>query len=281
MTLSKKMYSSLPAPLKSRARDLRRFVHSRMHPSYPRVFLNSIPKAGTHLLTTLLERMGYLLYWNQPFNPDLLLDYATSNFRPHLQRVLPGEYIVEHLPWQKSAEEIFSEFHCRIVFVYRDPRASAVSFARYVGEQHRHHRLHRYFASLPDLDSRVRATLDGIPDEKSKNGHGRPAHGVLYDSFLPWKHSESAFSISFEALVGERGGGSAEEQRNAVRGFFTHLGIKGDDEKIRRVAESVFNEQSATFRSAQIDGWRREVSPDTAALLDASLKKQISQWGYS
>jgi len=254
MTLPKRIYGSLPEPLKSCARNLRRSFRAWRHPAYPRVFLNSIPKAGTHLLTTLLERMDYHLYWNQPFNPNLLLDYDSSEFRPHLKNVLPGEYIVEHLPWQRGGEDILNEFGFKIVFVYRDPRASAISFARYVGEQHRYHRLHRYFASLPDLDARVRATLDGISGDKSKNGHGRVPHAELYDSFLPWKNSPTVFSVSFEALVGERGGGSSEVQRKAVADFFAHLGIEGDDQKIRRVAESVFNEQSATFRSAQISG---------------------------
>ncbi len=270
----------IPPRIRASLRLALRNARALMHPSHPPVLLTSVPKAGTHLLTSLLHRLGYTLYANQPFNPNVIVDYNPAEFRPHLQRVLRGEYILEHLTWKKETEEIMRALNMKVLFVYRDPRATAVSFAHYLAEMNSTHRLSAYFRSLPGTDERVMATLKGIPDYESSNGFGRAPLAALYDNFLPWKNSTAAYSMAFEDLVGERGGGSRNRQFEAIAGVIRYLGLGMDERKLGRIASGVFNEKSMTFRSAQCDSWRRDIRDEIAAAMDRDLARQLREWGY-
>ena len=280
LKLSRKIYSSLPAALKPPVRAAGRAALAATRRGYPRVFLTSVPKAGTHLLTTFLDKAGFFRLPDQPFNPDVLIDYDPVDLMTHLNRVKQGEYFLEHLVWREGIDEVLMESGIKTIFIYREPRAATVSFAHYVSEMHPTHRLHRYYKSLPDLRARIEATLDGVPDDKSRTGHGRVAMAELCDRFYPWLSSPAACCVSFEDLIRPNGGGTEEKQKAAVEKLILYLGLPVSSQKVNAIAESVFNPNSVTFRAPKLGGWRRDMDDETAEMLTGRLEKQIRQWGY-
>ncbi len=259
--------------------ELYRPIHAYRYRTYPKVLQTSIPKSGTHLLMMALEGIGYRVYKHQPFNPYINVNYAPSDIQPHLSRVLSGEYFTEHLTWKEKCEKILLNSNFKIVFIYRDPRATAISWCHHLVKGTRLPFRH-YLRELPDLKSRIVATLEGIPDECSRNGVGMCSWPALYDLFLPWKKSPAVFSVSFEELVGSKGGGSDEEQLHTLENLFTYLDCVRSHELACRIAKKIYDPSAATFWTGQCDAWRAEIDELTEALLNEKLARQLAEWGY-
>lgn len=260
--------------------ELNRPIHGYLYKTYPKVLQTSIPKSGTHLLNQVLEKTGYRLYKNQPFNPYIVIDYEPNGILPHLSHVLPGEYFIEHLAWHEDTERILLDARFKVVFIYRDPRATAVSWCHHMAKEGLRYPLHEHYKRLPNLKERIAATLEGIPDHYSTNMIGMCPWPDLYDHFLPWRKSSAVFSISFEDLIGSRGGGSDETQLSKIEGILKYLGCRHNHESACRLAKQIYNPSVGTFRTGQFDAWRAEIDELTEALLNEKLARQLAEWGY-
>lgn len=260
--------------------QLYRPIHAYQYRSYPKVLQTSIPKSGTHLLRMVLEGIGFSPYALQPFNPYIAIDYEPSGILPHLSNTLPGEYFTEHLPWKKQVEEFLCDAGFKILFMYRDPRATAVSWCHHMTKGGTILPFHEYYQGLSNFHKKITTTLEGIPNNCSANEVAMCPWPEFYDHFLPWKKSPAVFSVSFEDLIGSKGGGSDERQLRTIKGIFDYLGCSLSHEAACRVAEQVYNPSVSTFRKGQIDAWRNEIDEATETLLNEKLAKQLVEWGY-
>ncbi len=275
-----KTIKSIKRAVFSGLHELNRAIRGNLHRNHARVLQISIPKSGTHLLNQLLEGAGYQLYRNQPFNPDSLVNYDPRAIRPHLAQLYPDEYFIEHLVWQDEMERILVEAGIKVLFIYRDPRATVLSWCHHMVTDGRIHPLHEYYRQLPSLRDRIIATLARLPDRHSGVEIGISPWAELYDQFLPWKHSKTVFSLSFEDLIGSRGGGSDETQLSTIERILKHLGHQNSSEIALRLARKLFNPSVSTFRKGMCDAWRSELDAGTQALLDETLRRQLVEWGY-
>ncbi len=259
----------------------RRAGRSVFYRALPRVYQTSLPKSGTHLLSSALDALGFRLGLHQPFrSPHPLLEYDCVALTSHARRIFNGEYIVEHLPWKQEAENALLHEKLKIIFMYRDPRAALVSYAHFGAHMNPTHPLFDYFNSLGNLDARVMAALEGVEGRHSRDGIGRCAWGDLCDAFSPWRKSQNAHSVSFESLIGEQGGGSRERQAEALKGLIRYLGLHEKVSDFDALADRIFNRSSLTFRAGKINGWREEIQPDTLHHVNEKLKPQLAEWGY-
>ncbi|MBI3736383.1 sulfotransferase domain-containing protein, partial [Candidatus Sumerlaeota bacterium] len=240
--------------------------------SRSKVYQTSIPKSGTHLLSRALEAFGFSLGLHQPFrDPNPLLNFNPEELRGHARRIFRGEYILEHLTWKKEAEEILLGEGLKIVFIYRDPRAAAVSYAHLGPHMNEHHPLFAHFNSLDGFKGRLRATLDGVPGKFARDGVGRCAWGELMDAFLPWRNSANVFSVRFEDLVGPGGGGETDRQREVLAGLAARLGLPDAARRAEEAAGKIFDKSALTFRVGHRDAWRSEVDAETLDWLNQAL----------
>lgn len=258
---------------------LRREVHAWKNSSLPKILETSIPKSGTHLIKGALVSIGYRHLAHQPLNPDVRMQFDVAEFPPVLRNVRSGEFITEHLRWTPDLERLLIQFQFKPLFIYRDPRAVCLSFIAY--HLRNNFRFGNFMRSLPDMRSRIVAVLDGISDADSTAGYGRAPLGEIYDAFLPWRTSPTAWSASFENLVGAQGGGSASDQLDALKRLFTHLELNFTEAQTRTAADKIFDPRATTFRSGRASGWRDELAPDEIHLLNSRLERQILEWGYS
>lgn len=260
--------------------ELNRPIHAYLHRTYPKVLQTSIPKSGTHLLNQVLEGIGYWCYKNQPFNPNIDVSYEAKIIIPHLSRLCSGEYFTEHLTWNDQIERILLDAGFKILCIYRDPRATAVSAAIWIPKVRSHWTGDYYRRNLPSLHERVIALLDGIPDNESPNGIGLCPWPDLYDKFLPWKESPAVFSVSFENLIGPRGGGSTQIQMSTIEGILGYITPKCSQELACRLATKVYNPSVVTFHKGQINSWRAQIDRNTESILNQRLARQVVEWGY-
>src|SRR3989338_1801773 len=179
------------------------------------VFVNSIPKSGTHMVFELLKAFGY----SEPESYELPR-YDTLLKAGHfynLQHMTP-EYISPPYPMISP----FIDHLCSspIIFIFRDPRDIAVSFAHYFTAQPEYHILHEHFKRLSPTE-RITAVISGKYPVPVFLNHSYCFQGTIRDLIMRYQNwvnypLPNFLPIRFEDLVGPEGGGKLDQQLSAI-----------------------------------------------------------------
>ena len=113
-------------------------------PFSSRVFVLSLPKAGTYLIAALLERSGFIAtgwhvrldgyedYSTVPLDQARQTPAACRRERPlaaTLEAIPPGGFAVGHLPYSATTASLLRPFRCLVLL--REPRAALLSRLRF------------------------------------------------------------------------------------------------------------------------------------------------------
>lgn len=249
-------------------------------PAGPRVVANSMPKSGTHLLATLLDALQPMRFAGRLVAFDIASTHAPSAPLRELERTLrllrPSHYIGAHLIRDDAVERRLVEDGACMLTILRDPRAVVLSGTKYVLTATQLRNRDRALELFPDEESILRAMVQG---------HGRPGDefyfpeiGERYRAYAGWADSPAGLTVTFEDLVGARGGGDAELQVQRVGEVMRHLGK--DPAGARMVADSLFSTSAITFRSGRIDSWRDEMPAPIAAEIAERCSDSMVRLGY-
>ncbi|MVF13936.1 hypothetical protein FT643_17490 [Ketobacter sp. MCCC 1A13808] len=228
-----------------------------------RVFINSIPKAGTHLLTSIIEEMPGMMNSRIHLNVEDVSEYkhselALTNFTLSkrklasiLDRVNGGQFITAHLPWSEDLERMLKERNFKILNLDRNSEAILLSRLHYIMELKRHHLHHQLKGQYPDFEARVNALRAGFPP--SRLGPGTESFDYILDAFKNWKGRTEVLNLTFEELVGEKGGGDQRSRLDAIDRIMTFLNIRSDMALIQKVHVSSQDKKTATLRAGRIN----------------------------
>lgn len=219
-----------------------------------RVFVNSLPKSGTHLLNRCLSLMPDMAYAGYHLNARKTVKLKEKI----LKRLGGGCFVSAHLPFSKRDWTGLQDLGYKQVLMIRDPRDLIVSQFHFISKRPAA-RLYPYFAELPDDDFRIMATIRGIPDRDAPDGIGLPDIGTRFKQYLEWGEHGSHV-VRFENLIGEAGGGSSERQLAEVEMLAKHVGISLSSAEATEIAERVFSRNAKTFRKGEIGDWRNALS---------------------
>lgn len=92
-----------------------------------------------------------------------------------------------------------------------------------------------------------------------------------FASILAWQQEPDVLFLRFEALIGERGDGSRAAQLAAVEAVCQYLGLAADEELVEYVCAHAFDTSAETFRRGKIGSWRDELTPDQIQQCNTSL----------
>lgn len=254
----------------------------RPAPAGPRVLANSMPKSGTHLLTSLLDSLPKLRFGGQVVS---YLGQDTVNEREeykHLIRRLrflrDSHYIGGHLTYDPAVERAIAEAGVLMVTILRDPRSHILSLAHYLlSNRHvpgRDWVTDRY----PDMDSLLPVLVRGIGVPGIEPY--MPDVGQRFSRYSAWSESDAGIVVRFEDLVGARGGGDDDRQEEVTHEILAYLGYARSDVATRDVPGRIFSTNSATFRTGQIDTWRHELPGDLAEETYDRCGTLMETWGY-
>jgi len=268
----------------------------------PRILINSLPKAGTNMVSKLFDLAG--LRWNHVCLDSRLIVGATPWVRlwrkasqgkgeevmvgigapvsvprrlveKHFEQLAPNHYIKAHVGYTTAIVRLAEKHGIVPVIIIRDPRDVIVSQVHYVLSARKHF-LHRAFSALGDRE-RFDAAIDG-------GMFGR----VILESIRArcvsldvWLQSPRSIVVRYEDLVGSRGGGSEESQRETVTKLFRGAGIAKTDEEIRSIAAELYGPGKRTFRKGKIGEGGSELTAAQLARMDEMLGDVYAQWGYS
>ncbi|MFB6563863.1 MULTISPECIES: hypothetical protein [unclassified Streptomyces] len=165
--------------------------------------------------------------------------------------------------------------HPRIVFNYRDPRDALISMVDYLAKGERikyglfaeFHVYSEILGSIPSMAGRLEYAL-GDPCF--------PGLRDFEDSMWLLAHPRVC-NVSFEELVGEKGGGSRDVQLATVRRVQEFL---GDDSDTQVTADALFNENAFTFNRGRSGGWQQHFTPSVEEKFDSRYGHLLSAYGY-
>jgi hypothetical protein len=253
----------------------------------PRVFVNSFPKAGTHLLSAVVGGLPRMMFSgvhrsvgdftapNAPPQPDTV-DWGS--LRRVLRRVNRGQYMTGHFPAVPGLNELLEETGYAVLVMIRDPRDIAVSSVHYARELGSHDLHRRYTEALRTDEERLMASIVGFPADDL--GRGLEPIGVRLERYLPWFTFPNALVLRFEDLVGASGGGSDEVQVARLREIAAHVGRPLSESHAETIASKVWSHKSSTFRSGRSGGWRDTFNDEHIAAFKATAGSVLIDLGY-
>lgn len=228
------------------------------------LFLISIPKGGTHLLTELVHAFGYrsggdchpnaaaghwhFLEFTNPHTAATDFFVDTVRRAPHGNRAHPFAYHPSLFVYRNPLDIVASEAN----YYHED---GATSFAGYLSSLSYEERLLRL------IDDRW--LLGSIRDRVAK--------------FAAWLDFGNVLPLSYEELVGTQGGGSDDVQHDLVWSLMLRLHVPGRPAKI---AAKVFNPEAATFRTGRIGGHERRFTPAAWEKFRALPQDFMQVFGY-
>ena len=229
------------------------------------LFLVSIPKSGTHLLTKLVEALGYGLGIVPEEFPRPGLWYYLEYFNSH---TVARDFFVDssfrRAPWSNTHHAFAS---APVLFVYRHPLDVLVSEANYFHRESKS--VFAGYLSGQTFEQRV----DRLLDDPWLLGSIRDRIG----GFTPWLEFPNVIPLSFEELVGPEGGGDREEQLKLIWSVQLKLQVPGAPHVF---ADGVFDRSSPTFFQGRAGSWRSSLSAEQLKRFRELKQDFMAAFGY-
>jgi sulfotransferase 6B1 len=258
--------------------------------SEPRVLVNSVPKAGTHLVNSVLDLLPEMrtagVHLDQvnagrygKTSPDTAeLDWHAV--RSMLSRVKPGQYATSHLWSHPMLFAILDELDFRSIFIVRDPRDILVSEVEYICRLRRHHQHKRLLHDYTDRDARLRALIGGFP--AGRWGHSQLPFVQRLRGYQPWLDpQDGVLCCRFEDLIGDAGGGSRSIQRSRVAEIGHHVKRPLDEAALDHIGLAAWSSHSPTFRKGTTGDWQAVLIGSTLEYFNEQVDAHVmAAFGY-
>lgn len=267
--------------------------------SAPKVLVVNIAKSGTHLIDSILRYMPPLkrleraaLNDNLKWHPLNFLPFVgremclTGIGRPQkvkliamehaLRRIRSGYYALAQIPYQQSVIQLVERHGITPIVLLRDPRDIVVSRLHHILSKKQHF-LHTAITALPSEHARLRALIIGTHSMK-----GEFAIGIVQqlDFIVGWTENSRCLTVRFENLIGSQGGGSNENQQQAILTIAERLGLSLHAEAARTIGKEMFG-KGKTFRKGQIGGWREYFDDELITLFEREAGDRLARLGYA
>jgi len=187
-------------------------------------------------------------------------------------------YVTGHAQYSKYLSEILNSRQYKVIQIFRHPAAVLVSWAHYIIQPGYYwSEVHNRMTKI-SFEERLRIMIQG----------GRldeiiyPAMDEILLRAAGWLKNQNTFIVRFEDLVGCRGGGSDELQRNTINAILDFSGISMTESEKDRIQTSLFG-GTHTFREGQINAWRKYVDAEKLELMKITLSNTdiVKKLNYS
>ena len=228
------------------------------------LFLISIPKAGTHLLLQLAEEMGYK-------HGGACGSVAKGG---HWYSLGPSLHTsaVKFLMDVRSSTNFGNRDHpfttAPAIFIYRNPLDIACSEANYYHKEGK-----MVFSGY----------LEGLSyDERlSRLINDKWLFGSIRDrisEYIAWTKFGNVVSVSYEEMVGDKGGGNENAQIRLIWSLMLKLQVPG---KPGDICGKIYNNNSATYFRGKIGTYRDYFKEEHYNLFRSLDQDFMNELGYS
>lgn len=243
----------------------------------PVIVLNSLPKAGTHLIRRMVEAVPYM----RPSYPTIFsgrAEQVPSAVR-RIESMSRGQYVSAHMPYDAAIQTALRDLNARHVLLIRDPRDVVISFMKYATSMDPTHWLHAYLRSLPDDESRLAVCIRGVYTDDPSHPLHQPDAAADFNRYARWADEAGVLTLKFEDLIGERGGGDHQRQIDGVDRLLTFIGYPADRARVEEIAANSFG-RGSTFNRGKTGSWKSVFTESNKDLFKAVANDCLLKWGY-
>ncbi len=235
----------------------------------------TIPKSGTHLLLKALA----------------FLTDAKPRKTKHIEFFFEDDFIYEpntyiqalHQPASVANRALVQRHNLPVIFLIRDPRDQLISSIYWIEK----HKEKHGFSLLENLSKENAITMI-LSDYRTFNINPTALRcrtiKDFYYSYLGWTTYSRTLTVRFEDLVGSKGGGNDEKQKETLKAIAQHIGVKLENEKLEYIANNLFGISDGcrpkTFRSGQIGSWKNHFTPEHKRLFKQTTGNLLIKLGY-
>ena len=258
------------------------------------IFVFSIPKAGTHLVTKALSGLPGIQHGGKHFarslridsfdrGADLPLTGTTDRaldlpwMRRFFASIKPNTFVTTHTVFDEMLQGLLRELGYKIIVVERDPRDIVVSWADFVPRVPDH--LLNPFVSGLSADERIACGIRGA--ERITTGTRRqPSITELIERHMAWRRLPGVLVVRFEDLIGDQHGGHEHRTRKeTIRGIADYLGQSCSEDTIDTISDSLFG-GTYTFNQGRVGRWRERFSREHVALFNQIAGNGLAAMEY-
>ncbi len=267
------------------------------------ILVNSVPKAGTHLLVRCVLVLGGqhqvdLVYLHRrlrervprdslpPPGQGIPLGMSNPTYFPtrEVERALAGlwegEFAAGHIPHSDAFAGLLEKYGLRSLLILRDPRDAVVSLLHFILNRPGGARNWHLTRTLQSPDEQLLAVINGFNTTNERGRSRLRSIGDRLASVLPWLKVPLNYTTRFERLVGSQGGGSEQEQHEEIANIVRHMGLSPTADQVREVASKLFGQESKTFRKGQIGGWQDHFKAEHKEAFKRVAGQYLIELGY-
>lgn len=240
----------------------------------PKVLVASVPKAGTNMLMHVLDLVPQLTI------EGTLVRLPEAVQLERLRALRPGRVVSTHMAPGGELDAILNRQEIKVLFISRDPRDVCVSLLHYI-EREPEHYFHACYNTLADGHARLMAIITGHNGQFVRGADEYlPSVDDSFRRRLAWLDHPRCCAVTFEELVGPKGGGDRAQQSAAIRRIADHLAVRLTRRDIDRIADNVFSPGTSTFRRGQIGDWSQEMTAAHTAAFKRTAGQLLIDLGY-
>ena len=265
-----------------------------MYIKFP-IFLDSLPKSGTHLLAkaltglpgvdpsgrhmdrkTIAEFVDKGVLFPLKGREDINIQDDFQWIKRLLKSIPSGRFLTAHLNYHPGIHNVLIGMKYKILLMMRDPRDVVLSWADYIAKE-QNHLLYPFFRGT-DPDYRIKCGILGVGSDVTKTRR-QPSITELISGHMKWKTMGGAFLVQFEQLIGEKGGGSRAVQQKVMRQLADFFEIACADPVIDAICDTLFG-GTYTFNRGMIGRWRERFTDEHKDIFKEHAGQVLIQLGY-
>lgn len=227
-----------------------------------RMLVNSMAKAGTHLLSSQLTRLPEVTFSGigaiQEHHATsvglggAMPAYDAAALQRQLASCPRASFVMSHLFWDEATEAMVDELGFHMVQVVRDPRDVLVSLLHYIRGFPGHPSYSVIAQQFNTWDEQMVAAIEGFPP--SIYGRGWAPFSARIENFQPWLSRVP--TLRYESFVSADPSVRRMEQVRLLDG----LGLPIDNKTLELMSAGIGDKWSATYRQGGAGGWQSEFS---------------------
>lgn len=263
-----------------------------------KAYLNSFPKAGTHLVNLMLATLcSPVLGIGGVFTNKGEKNWAgsvtmggwgdseienTDRMRIIFGEMPQGTYIKGHSVYTKETEASLLQNGIATMFLYRDPRDIAVSQAFHIMNEDDIKFCHpgkEIYRALPDFEHVLIAVIEGIGEF--------PGLFDRWEKFAPWFDVDWVIKLRYEDLISD----PYIQSVRLITYLYTFLGLQYgvnleiNQEDLKAAAEAMVSamgrtDLSPTFRKGGSGGWRNYFTKPVRGAFEKCSGNWLERLGY-
>jgi hypothetical protein len=243
----------------------------------PIIFGNAMAKSGSHLLAQFLEGIASISPF--VFTADHPIRTITREGRHRsdkrvlhdLSRLKPGDIGWGYIPAREPFMRVLTSEDYISYFILRDPRDKIISHIFFAMDIHPSHAMRDYYHSLPTMEERIEATIDGVPGLIGSIDES-------YASHRAWLSARAVIKVRFEDLIHNRDA-SLEHMLAPLFDRFLLKHIE-KSELITHLNEKMSPQKSRTFRAGTTGAWRDHFTPRNIEQFKEVAGDLLIEMGY-